>query len=98
MALLGFLIFTLTLNLPAPSVGCTAFSRRLQLTFQAAGHCIALSTKTVMTNTQHASVSVQLPIGGWENYVGAGENNVVTAEALWGVRRINTYFMSLIIN
>lgn len=27
--------------------------------------------------------SVQLATGGWENYVGDGENNEVTAEALW---------------
>ena len=32
-------------------------------------------------------MSVQLGTGGWENYVGStsGENNEVTAEALWGV-------------
>ncbi len=29
--------------------------------------------------------SVQLCTGGWANYVGDGENNEVTAEALWGV-------------
>ncbi len=27
---------------------------------------------------------VQLPTGGWANYLGAGENNEVTGEALWG--------------
>jgi hypothetical protein len=32
-------------------------------------------------------LSVQLPTGGWENYVGStgGENNEVSAEALWGL-------------
>ena len=27
---------------------------------------------------------VQLVTGGWENYAGSGENNEITAEALWG--------------
>lgn len=42
--------------------------------------------------------SVQLPTGGWENYSGSGENNEITSEALWGVRRTNTYFMPLVTN
>lgn len=29
--------------------------------------------------------SVQLTTGGWENYFGSGENNEVTAEALWAL-------------
>ena len=29
--------------------------------------------------------SVQLPTGGWEGYVGSGENNEITAEALWAI-------------
>jgi hypothetical protein len=30
-------------------------------------------------------VSVQLSTGGWRNWSGAGENNEVTGEALWGI-------------
>jgi hypothetical protein len=30
-------------------------------------------------------LGVQLATGGWEDWTGAGENNEVTAEALWGV-------------
>ena len=29
--------------------------------------------------------STQLVSGGWENYIGSGENNEVTGEALWGL-------------
>ena len=31
---------------------------------------------------------VQLATGGWEGYAGAGENNEVTGEALWGIATI----------
>ena len=34
-------------------------------------------------------LSVQLPAGGWENYEGRGENNEVTAEALWAVSLVS---------
>ena len=30
-------------------------------------------------------LSVQLPSGGWEGYVGSGENNEITGEALWAL-------------
>jgi parallel beta-helix repeat protein len=30
-------------------------------------------------------MSVQLGTGGWEDYIGDGENNEVTGEALWGI-------------
>lgn len=30
-------------------------------------------------------MGVQLPSGGWEDYTGSGENNEVTAEAMWGI-------------
>jgi hypothetical protein len=33
---------------------------------------------------------VQLATGGWENYVGDGENNEVTAEALWAASAAST--------
>lgn len=44
--------------------------------------------------------SVQLPTGGWEDYTGGGENNEVTAEALWGVRRVfnSEIFMPIVFN
>lgn len=30
-------------------------------------------------------LSIQLATGGWEEYTGAGENNEITGEALWGI-------------
>ncbi|MCC6694584.1 MAG: PEP-CTERM sorting domain-containing protein [Candidatus Hydrogenedentes bacterium] len=30
-------------------------------------------------------ISIQLPTGGWENYLGSGENNEITGEALWAL-------------
>jgi len=38
-----------------------------------------------MLNAASYLQSVQLPTGGWANYNGGGENNEVTAEALWGI-------------
>jgi len=39
------------------------------------------------TNLENAAewlIGFQLPNGGWQNYTGGGENNVITGEALWG--------------
>jgi hypothetical protein len=33
-------------------------------------------------------ISVQLTTGGWEQYLGSGENNEVTGEAMWGIANI----------
>ena len=38
---------------------------------------------TNITGAANYLASVQLPSGGWENYVGYGENNEITSEALW---------------
>ena len=38
-----------------------------------------------IVNAGNYIMSVQLPSGGWEDYTGAGENNEVTGEALWGM-------------
>ena len=42
---------------------------------------------SVIAGAAQYMLSVQLPTGGWENYVGStsGENNEVTAEAAWGI-------------
>ena len=38
-----------------------------------------------IVNAGNYTMSVQLPSGGWEDYTGAGENNEITGEALWGM-------------
>jgi hypothetical protein len=38
-----------------------------------------------LTKAANYLKSVQLTTGGWENYVGAKQNNEVTGEALWGL-------------
>jgi hypothetical protein len=38
--------------------------------------------------------SVQLATSGWEGYVGSGENNEITGEALWALYNVNAYNQS----
>lgn len=40
-------------------------------------------------------VSVQLVTGGWENYSGEGENNEMTAEALWALSKVTSGSVSM---
>jgi hypothetical protein len=47
-----------------------------------------LDRTTYLSAVQSAAdylASVQLGTGGWEGYIGGGENNEITGEALWGV-------------
>ena len=61
-------------------------------TIQETGYAI-LALNEVNRNTYLSAIqgaadymmSVQLGTGGWEDYNGSGENNEVTAEALWGI-------------
>ncbi|MBA4313380.1 MAG: hypothetical protein C0417_12220 [Chlorobiaceae bacterium] len=61
-------------------------------TIQETGYSILalneVNRATYLTNIAGAAdymMGVQLGTGGWENYTGSGENNEVTAEALWGI-------------
>ncbi|MBI5216621.1 MAG: T9SS type A sorting domain-containing protein [Ignavibacteriae bacterium] len=61
-------------------------------TIQETGYSILalneINRATYLTNIQGAAdymMGVQLGTGGWENYPTSGENNEVTAEALWGI-------------
>ncbi len=38
-----------------------------------------------IVNANLYMMDVQLPTGGWENYLGSGENNEITGEALWAI-------------
>jgi hypothetical protein len=53
----------------------------------------AVNPTTYATSIEGASLymlGVQLATGGWENYPTSGENNEITAEALWGIDAAGT--------